>query len=65
MEWIQAWAAAHWQLLSTALQSKENTWVVMRHEIDFLAAAFEGGNWKTRPMYLNVRVPPELDKLRL
>jgi acyl-CoA thioester hydrolase len=42
LEWIQALAAAHWESVSTAIQRQENAWVVMRHEIDYLAAAFEG-----------------------
>lgn len=42
MEWIQALAAAHWESVSTAIQRQENAWVVMGHEIDYLAAAFEG-----------------------
>ena len=62
MEWIQALGAIRKESVSIAIQLHENDWVVMRHEIDFLAAAFEGGNWNSRPMYLNVRVPPELDK---
>ena len=42
LEWIQALAAAHWESVSTAIQRQENAWVVMRHEIDYLAPAFEG-----------------------
>ena len=42
LEWIQALAAAHWESVSTAIQRQENAWVVMRHEIDYLAAAFDG-----------------------
>ena len=42
LEWIQALAAAHWESVSTAIQRQENAWVVMRHEIVYLAAAFEG-----------------------
>ncbi len=35
-------AAAHWESVSRAIQRQENAWVVMRDEIDYLAAAFEG-----------------------
>ena len=42
LEWIQALAAAHWESVSTAMKRQENAWVAMRHEIDYLAAAFDG-----------------------
>ena len=42
LEWIQVLAAAHWKSVSTAIQRKENVWVVMRHEIDYMGPAFEG-----------------------
>ena len=42
MEWIQALSAAHWESVSTRIQRQKNVWVVMRHEIDYLGAAFEG-----------------------
>ena len=41
LEWIQALVATHWESVSTAIQHQENIWLVMRHEIDYLAAAFK------------------------
>ena len=42
MEWIQVLATAHWKSVSTEIQRKENVWVVIRHEIDYMGPAFEG-----------------------
>ena len=41
LDWIQTLVAAHSESVSTELKLEENAWVVMRHEIDYLAAAFE------------------------
>ena len=42
LEWIQVLATAHWKSVSTEIQRKENVWVVIRHEIDYMGPAFEG-----------------------
>ncbi len=39
--WAQEVAAAHWNVLATPEIKKLNVWVVLRHEIDYLGAAFE------------------------
>ena len=40
--WVQLVAAAHWNILSTADIRSKNTWVALRHEIDYLNPAFLG-----------------------
>lgn len=42
VQWIQDIAAAHWDTLSSAEVKKKYLWVVLRHEVDYLSAAFEG-----------------------
>lgn len=42
VQWIQDIAAAHWNTLASADTRKKYLWVVLRHEIDYLSAAFEG-----------------------
>ncbi len=42
VQWIQDIAAAHWNTLASADMKKKYLWVVLRHEIDYLSAAFEG-----------------------
>lgn len=42
LEWIQGMARAHWTSLTTEKQRQEHIWVVLRHEIDYKAAAFLG-----------------------
>ncbi len=42
LEWIQVLATAHWKSVSTEIQRKENVWVVIRHEIDYMEPALEG-----------------------
>ncbi len=42
VQWIQDVAVAHWQSWATADQLEGVTWVVLRHEIDYLRPAFEG-----------------------
>lgn len=39
LRWVQEVAAAHWEVLSTALPPSDAVWVVLRHEIDYLKAA--------------------------
>ena len=41
VQWIQDVAVAHWQHAATAEQLARVTWVVLRHEIDYLRPAFE------------------------
>jgi acyl-CoA thioester hydrolase len=40
VQWIQDVAVAHWQHAATAEQLAQVTWVVLRHEIDYLRPAF-------------------------
>jgi acyl-CoA thioester hydrolase len=42
VQWIQDVAVAHWRSWATADQLEGVTWVVLRHEIDYLRPAFEG-----------------------
>lgn len=39
VRWIQDVAAAHWLVLSSPQERAELAWVVVRHEIDYKAAA--------------------------
>ena len=41
VQWIQDVAVAHWHNTATAEQLASVTWVVLRHEIDYLRPAFE------------------------
>jgi acyl-CoA thioester hydrolase len=41
VQWIQDVAVAHWHNSATAWQLANITWVVLRHEIDYLRPAFE------------------------
>lgn len=41
LQWIQDIAVAHWLSRATDEQKAQITWVVMRHEIDYLRPAFE------------------------
>lgn len=41
VQWIQDVAVAHWQQAATGAQLESLTWVVLRHEIDYLRPAFE------------------------
>ena len=41
VQWIQDVALAHWQGAATAEQLTKITWVVLRHEIDYLRPAHE------------------------
>ena len=40
LQWIQDVAVAHWQTAATAEHLANYTWVVIRHEIDYLKPAF-------------------------
>ena len=42
VQWIQDVAVAHWQEAATVEQLNGMTWVVLRHEIDYLRPAFVG-----------------------
>ena len=42
VQWIQDVAVAHWQQAATPEQLDSLTWVVLRHEIDYLRPAFQG-----------------------
>ena len=42
LQWIQDVAVAHWLSKATENQKANVTWVVMRHEVDYLRPAFEG-----------------------
>jgi acyl-CoA thioester hydrolase len=42
VQWIQDVAVAHWRDAATARQLSNVTWVVLRHEIDYLRPAFAG-----------------------
>jgi acyl-CoA thioester hydrolase len=42
VRWVQEVAAAHWNSLPSAEIRQKYLWVVVRHEIDYVRAAFEG-----------------------
>ena len=42
VQWIQQVAVAHWEALADAAYKDAYYWVVVRHEIDYLRAAFPG-----------------------
>ena len=42
VQWIQQIAVAHWHAIADPAHDKAYFWVVTRHEIDYLRAAFEG-----------------------
>ncbi|MBV4357420.1 acyl-CoA thioesterase [Pinibacter aurantiacus] len=39
VRWVQEAAAAHWNYLADEETKRENAWVVVRHEIDYLSPA--------------------------
>ncbi len=41
VRWMQEVAAAHWDSLASSEIKQKYVWVVLRHEIDYLSAAFE------------------------
>ncbi len=44
LRWVQDVAIAHWSKLATEQMRQEIVWMVLRHEIDYKAAAKEGDN---------------------
>ena len=42
VQWIQEIAVAHWRSIADPAHVEAYFWVVVRHEIDYLRAAFEG-----------------------
>ena len=42
VQWIQQVAVAHWDAVAPQEHKDAYYWVVIRHEIDYLRAAFEG-----------------------
>jgi acyl-CoA thioester hydrolase len=42
VRWVQEVAAAHWDSLASSEIKQKYVWVVLRHEIDYLSAAFDG-----------------------
>ena len=42
LKWVQDVATAHWNAVATELIKQKYLWVALRHEIDYLAPAFEG-----------------------
>ena len=42
VQWVQDVAKAHWESLTSEAIRKENVWMVLRHEIDYLGQAMEG-----------------------
>lgn len=52
LEWIQLMARQHWTSVTSEQQRQDNVWVVLRHEINYKAAAFQGDE-----LYLKTYVP--------
>jgi acyl-CoA thioester hydrolase len=46
VRWVQEVAAAHWDTLATPEIKQKFLWVVLRHEIDYVNASFEGDSLK-------------------
>ena len=42
VQWMEQVAVAHWEAVAGAAHKDAYFWVVVRHEIDYLRAAFEG-----------------------
>jgi acyl-CoA thioester hydrolase len=42
LRWVQEAAAAHWRTVAPAADQAKVLWIVLRHEIDYLRAAFLG-----------------------
>src|SRR5215203_5490915 len=42
VQWIQEIAVAHWRSIAAPVHDAAYFWVVVRHEIDYLRAAYEG-----------------------
>ena len=48
VQWIQQVAVAHWESVAAAEHKHAYFWVVVRHEIDYLRAAFDGDRLTAR-----------------
>ena len=48
VQWIQQVAVAHWESVADGAHKHAYFWVVIRHEIDYLRAAFEGDRLTAR-----------------
>jgi len=48
VQWIQQVAVAHWEAVAPQAHKDAYFWVVIRHEIDYLRAAFEGDHISAR-----------------
>ena len=48
VQWIQTIAVAHWHSVADSAHHDAYFWVVVRHEIDYLRAAFEGDRLSAR-----------------
>lgn len=46
MQWVQDVAAAHWNSLASVEIRQRYSWVVIRHEIDYIGSGFEGDHLK-------------------
>ena len=42
LQWVQDVATAHWQANASAEMQKKYSWVVLKHEIEYLGQAFLG-----------------------
>ncbi|HEX8938371.1 MAG TPA: acyl-CoA thioesterase [Sphingomicrobium sp.] len=42
VQWMEQVAVAHWRSVATKTHQEDYFWVVVRHEIDYLRAAFVG-----------------------
>ena len=42
LRWMQEAAAAHWEAAAPAALREQTVWVVVRHEVDYKAPAFDG-----------------------
>jgi acyl-CoA thioester hydrolase len=42
VQWMEQVAVAHWEAVADPAHKDAYVWVVVRHEIDYLRAAFEG-----------------------
>ena len=49
VQWIQQVAVAHWDAVADAAHKDAYYWVVVRHEIDYLRAAFEATGSRRGP----------------
>ena len=42
VQWMETVAVAHWRAVADPAHQDDYVWVVVRHEIDYLRAAYEG-----------------------